>query len=123
LLPQSLMHQQCPLSTAYSCSNFPPHARFLRECAPLMKKWNGACRMLHATTTPTCRARTHASAHHMSVDAYVGGNRATCLLMHHMLASLAVHVGTATPTGTASACARFLRLLMLLYESTSTIYI
>jgi hypothetical protein len=123
------MHQQCPLSTAYSCSNFPPHARFMRECAPLMKKWNGACpayyyyvctpapHMLHATIVPTCHARTHASAHHMPVDAHVGGNRATCLLTHHMPASLVVHVRTATPTRTASACARFLRLLMLLHEA------
>jgi hypothetical protein len=80
-------------------------------------------RVPYATAAPTCCARTHAAARHMPIDAHVGGDRATCLLMHHTLASLATHVGTAMPAGTTSACARFLCLLMLQHKSTSATYV
>jgi hypothetical protein len=51
----SRMRQQRPLSTdaaAGVAAIFPLHARFPHECAPLMKKWNGACPA--STIAPTC---------------------------------------------------------------------
>jgi hypothetical protein len=46
----------------------------------LILRLHARLRMPHATTAPTRRARTHACAHHMAVDAHVGGNRTTCPL-------------------------------------------
>jgi hypothetical protein len=114
---------------------FPPHALTLMRmrstheemeqrlpCLQLLRL-HARHPMLHATVAPACRARTDAVARHMSVDAHASGDRATCLLILHTPASLASHVGTAIPAGTASACVRFLRLLMLQHESTSTTYV
>jgi hypothetical protein len=89
-----------------------------------MKKWNDArpvynyCACMSALACRMQLSRLHVmhvhmQLRHMHVDVHVGGDHATCPLTRHTLASLATHVGTAMPAGTASACAYFLRLQML----------